>query len=97
MAAFVVGAAELPNPLGISQNWVFRILSGIQFTTHFIDFLVVETKRVVSSSLKVILTGKPAANARAGLRKANAERWIVIFPSELATCSSCQNVEETEM
>ena len=35
--------------------WVFleriRILSGIQFTTHFIEFFVVETKRFVGSSL----------------------------------------------
>jgi len=40
--------------------WVFlertRILSGIQFTTHFIDFFVVETKRSVSSFVNVILT-----------------------------------------
>jgi len=41
-------------------GWVFlertRILSGIQFTTHFIDFFVVETKRFVGSFLNVILT-----------------------------------------
>jgi len=41
-------------------GWVFlertRILSGIQFTTHFIDFFVVETKRFVGSSVHVILT-----------------------------------------
>ena len=34
-------------------SWVFlertRILSGIQFTTYFIDLFVVETKRFVSS------------------------------------------------
>ena len=47
----------------ISQNrwwvWVFlertRILSGIQFTTYFIDFCVLETKWFVDSFLKVIL------------------------------------------
>ena len=58
-------------------GWVFlertRILSGIQFTTHFIEFFVVETKRFVGSLVHVILT-KPAASARARLRKANAER-----------------------
>ena len=36
-------------------GWVFlertQILSGIHFTTHFIDFFVVETKRFVSSSV----------------------------------------------
>jgi len=41
-------------------GWIFlertRILSGIQFTTHFIEFFVVQTKRFVSSFLNVILT-----------------------------------------
>jgi len=41
-------------------GWVFlertRILSGIQFTTQFIDFFVVETKRFVGRSVTVILT-----------------------------------------
>jgi len=43
-------------------GWVFlertRILSlsGIQFTTHFIKKIVVETKRFVSSTVNVILT-----------------------------------------
>jgi len=41
-------------------GWVFlertRILSGIQFTTHFIDFFVMETKRFVGSTVHVILT-----------------------------------------
>ena len=33
-----------------------HILSGIQFTTHFIEFFVVETKQFVSSFVNVILT-----------------------------------------
>ena len=41
-------------------GWVFlertRILCGMQFTTHFIEFLVVEMKRFVSSFANVILT-----------------------------------------
>ena len=41
-------------------GWVFlertRILSEIQFTTHFIEFFVVETKRFVGSLVHVILT-----------------------------------------
>ena len=41
-------------------GWVFlertRILSGIQFTTHFIEFFAVETKRFVGSFVNVILT-----------------------------------------
>jgi len=56
----------------LKWGWVFlertRILSGIQFTTHFIDLFVVETKR----SSVVLYTwswrGKPAASARAELR-----------------------------
>jgi len=38
------------------RGWVFlertRILSGIQFTTHFIEIFVVETKRFVGSFVK---------------------------------------------
>jgi len=41
-------------------GWVFlertRILSGIQFTTHFIEIFVMETKRFVGSFVIVILT-----------------------------------------
>jgi hypothetical protein len=33
-----------------------KILSGIQFTRHFIDFVVVETKRFVSSKVYVLWT-----------------------------------------
>jgi len=33
-----------------------QILSGIQFTRHFIEFVVVETKQFVSSNVNVILT-----------------------------------------
>jgi len=76
-------------------GWVFlertQILSGIQFTTRFIDFFVVETKRFVGSFVNVFRQtcgrGKPAASARAELRKANAERLETIFPSEFAIFS----------
>jgi len=52
------------NLLATSQElkwgWVIlvrsRILSGIQFTSHFINFFVVETKRFVGSFVHVILT-----------------------------------------
>ena len=44
----------------LKWGWVFieqtRILSGIQFTTNFIDFFVVETKQFVSSFARLILT-----------------------------------------
>jgi len=46
--------------LRLRWGWVFvertRILSGIQFITHFIDFFVVETKRFVGSFVNMILT-----------------------------------------
>jgi len=59
-------------------GWVFlertRILSGIQFLTHFIDFLVVETKRFVCSSSNVILTrqtcGQRSSMAAESVRRA---------------------------
>jgi len=53
-----------PNPT-LRWGWVFlertRILSGIQFTTHFIEIFVVETKRFVGSFSNVILTRKRPA------------------------------------
>ena len=46
--------------VSLRWGWVFlertRILSGIQFTTYFIEILVVETKQFVSSFVHVILT-----------------------------------------
>jgi len=39
--------------LGISQQT--RILNGIQFTRHFIEFVVVKTQRFISSTVNVIL------------------------------------------
>jgi len=56
-------AMTLLSSLGIRKlrwGWVFlertRILSGIQFTTQFIEFFVVDTKRFVTSFVHVILT-----------------------------------------
>jgi len=51
--------SKIPNP-ALRWGWVFlertRILSGIQFTTHFIEFFVVETNRFFSSFVNVTLT-----------------------------------------
>ena len=58
--------------------WVFlertRILSGIQFTTHFIELFVVETKRFVGSFSNVILTRQTCGqrSSRAGESKRRA-------------------------
>jgi len=60
-----------------------QIRSGIQFPTHFIEIFVVETKRFVGSFVNVILTRQTCGQrCSAGLRKANAERYEIIFPSE---------------
>ena len=44
----------------LRRGWIFlertRVLSGIQFTRHFIEFVVVETKELVCSNINVILT-----------------------------------------
>ena len=70
-------------------GWIFlertRILSGIQFTTHFIEFVVAETKRFVGSFVNVILTqqtcGQHSSRAveskRRALRKDFSERIYV--------------------
>ena len=72
-------------------GWVFlertRILSGIQFTTHFIDFCVVETKRCVGSFVHVILTrqtcgqrsSKAAERKRRALGNYFSERIYYMF------------------
>jgi len=41
------------------QNWALfetNVFSGIKLTKNFIEFVVVETKHIVSSDLNVILT-----------------------------------------
>ena len=56
-----IGYASLLQQKGLLRwGWVLlertQILSGIQFTTHFIEIFVVETKRFVGSFVNVILT-----------------------------------------
>ena len=59
-------------------GWAFfertQILSGIQFTTHFIEIFVVETKRFVGSFVNVILTrqtcGQRSSRAAESKRRA---------------------------
>jgi len=59
-------------------GWVFlertRSVSGIQFTTRFIEIFVVETKRFIGSSLNVILTRQTCGqrSSRAAERKRRA-------------------------
>jgi len=60
-------------------GWVFlertQILNGIQFTTHFIEFFVVETKQFVVSSVNVILTRQPCGQHSS--RAAQSKRWAL--------------------
>jgi len=71
----------------LRRSWVLlertRILSGIQFTTHFIEFFVVETKRFDGSLVNVILTrqtcGQRSSRAAQSKRRALGNRfceWI---------------------
>jgi len=88
-------------------GWVFlertRILSGIQFTTHFIEIFVVETKRFVGSFVHVILTrqicgqrsSKAAESQRRALGNYFFERICYVFPrskcrgdSDLGLCTT---------
>ena len=76
----------------IRWGWVFlertRILSGIQFTTHFIDFFVVETKTFVGGTVNVILTrqtcgqrsSKAAESKRRALENSFPGRICYLFP-----------------
>jgi len=54
----------------LRQGWVFSkrtcVFSGIQFTTHFIEFVVVETKHIVRSESNVILT-RQTCGQRSGM------------------------------
>jgi len=75
----------------IRWGWVFlertRILSGIQFTTHFIDFFVVETKSFVGGTVNVILTrqtcgqrsSKAAESKRRALENSFSGRICYLF------------------
>ena len=68
----------------LERTW---ILSGIQFTTHFIEFLVVEKKRFIGSSVNVILTRqtcgqrscRAAESKRRALEKYFPERICYMF------------------
>jgi len=68
-------------------GWIFlertRILSGIQFTTHFIEIFVVHTKWFISSFVKVILTRQTcgqrssrAAESKHRARENYFSKWI---------------------
>ena len=51
------------------------VLSGIHFTRHFIEFVVVETKHIVSSKSNVILT-RQTCGQRSGMAAASKHRAL---------------------
>jgi len=85
-------AIESPQRIYLRWGWVFlertRILSGIQFTTHFIGIFVVEKKRFVGSFVNVILTqqicgqrsSRFAASNRRALGNYFSMRICYMFP-----------------
>ena len=79
--------------------WVVVERNWIQFTTRFIECLVVETNRFVSSTVNVILTRQTSGqrSSRAAQSKRRALDLKISFPFEFAICFKYQNVEETEI
>jgi len=77
----------LRNGQILRWGWVFlertRILSGIQFTTYFIEIFVVETKRFVSSFVHVILTRQTCD--KRSTRTAERKRRVIgnYFPERI--------------
>ena len=73
---------RIPNPT-LRQGWVFSkrtcVFSGIQFTRHFIEFVVVETKHIVSSNKRDL----EAANLRqlSGMAAGGKRRAIAFHVS----------------
>ena len=66
------------DSIDLRWGWIFleqtRILSVIQLTTHFVDFVVVETKRFVSITLNVIVTRQTSGLRSSRAAEANTER-----------------------
>jgi len=81
----------------LRQGWVCSkrtcVFSGIQFTRHCIEFVVVETKQIVSSNSHVILTRQTCGQRSGMVAEANAERQHFIFTYESVICSQCRNIE----
>ena len=65
----------------LRYGWVFlertRILSGIQFTEHSIEFVLLPTKRFVSSNVNLILT-QQTCGQRSSM-SAGSKRWALAF------------------
>jgi len=64
-----------------------RILSGIQFTTHFVIFFVVETKRFVGSNVDVILTRQTCGQRSSRAVESKRGALVNCFLSKFAISS----------
>ena len=68
-------------------GWVFlqqkRILTGVQFTTHFIDFFDVKTKRFVGSSVNVILTRRTCSQRSSSSAERKRRALENYFPERI--------------
>jgi len=68
-------------------GWVFlertRILRRFQFTTHFIEFFVVETKRFVGSSVTVMLTRQTCGQRSSRAAESKRRALENYFPEQI--------------
>jgi len=73
---------------GVAEVFLKRtqILSGIQFTRHFIEFVVVETKQFVGSNVNVILMRQTCGQRSS--RAAESKCWALEekFPERNSSC-----------
>jgi len=84
-------------------GWVFlertQILSGIQFSSHFIDFFVVETKhwQFVGSFVNVILARQTCGQLSSRAAESKRRALGNSFCANLLCVPKYQNVKETEI
>jgi len=66
----------------LRQGWVFSkrtcVFSGIQFTRYFIEFVVVETKQIVSGNSNMMLTRQPCGQ-RSDMAAARKRRALAFY------------------
>ena len=73
------------------QGWVLLkqtcVFSKIEFTRHFIEFLFVETKQIVSSNSNLVST-RQTCGQRSGMAAGNKRRALAFyFSCEFGMCS----------
>jgi len=74
----------LGSSLVFSKPWWTCVFSGIQFTRYFIEFVVVETKQIVSCNSNVILT--QTCGQRLGMAAESKRRAIAFYFSVRICC-----------